>query len=153
MILFLDFDGVLHPEYEGQAVPIEVVFCHLHRFETIMRDHPDVEIVISSTWREQFALDALRARFSSDIAARIIGATPMISRGEDQYLAARRESEILAWLERAGRQDEPWLALDDAAWQFARHRDHLVACTRYSGLDDKAEASLRAKLQAHTHHP
>ena len=25
MILFLDFDGVLHPEYDGQAAPADVV--------------------------------------------------------------------------------------------------------------------------------
>ncbi|WP_205895069.1 HAD domain-containing protein [Metapseudomonas otitidis] len=56
MILFLDFDGVLHPEYDGQATPADVVFCHLPRFEAVMRDHPEVEIVISSTWREQFPL-------------------------------------------------------------------------------------------------
>jgi hypothetical protein len=49
MILFLDFDGVLHPEYDGQAAPADVVFCHLPRFEAVMRDHPEVEIVISST--------------------------------------------------------------------------------------------------------
>lgn len=59
MILFLDFDGVLHPEYDGQATPADVVFCHLPRFEAVMRDHPEVEIVISSMWREQFPLDAL----------------------------------------------------------------------------------------------
>ncbi len=147
MILFLDFDGVLHPEYEGQAVPTDVAFCCLHRFEAIMRDHPTVEIVISSTWRVQFSLDGLRARFSADIAARIIGATPTIPRIEGQYLTARREGEILAWLTGAGRQGEPWVALDDAAWQFELHRDHLVACASRIGLDDKVEILLRAKLR------
>ena len=146
MILFLDFDGVLHPEYDGQATPADVVFCHLSRFEAVMRDHPEVEIVISSTWREQFPLDDLRARFSPDIAARIVGATPITPRIDGKYLPARREGEILDWLRHAERDHEPWLALDDAAWQFQRHRDRLIACTWYVGFDDAAEAALRAVL-------
>ena len=146
MILFLDFDGVLHPEYDGQATPADVAFCHLPRFEAVMRDHPEVEIVISSTWREQFPLDDLRARFSSDIAARIVGATPITPRIDGKYLPARREGEILDWLRQAGREHEAWLALDDAAWQFQQHRSRLIACTWYVGLDDTAKAALRTLL-------
>ena len=146
MILFLDFDGVLHPEYDRQAAPADVAFCHLPRFEAVMRDHPEVEIVISSTWREQFPLDDLRARFSPDIAARIVGATPITPRIDGKYLPARREGEILDWLRQAERAHEPWLALDDAAWQFQQHRDRLIACTWYVGFDDAAEAALRAVL-------
>ena len=146
MILFLDFDGVLHPEHDGKPTPADRVFCHLPRFEAIMRDHPEVEIVISSTWREQFPLDALRARFSPDIAARVIGATPITPRIDGKYAPARREGEILDWLTQAGREREPWLALDDAAWRFQHRRDRLIACTWYIGLDDAAELALRARL-------
>ena len=148
VILFLDFDGVLHPEYVGQATPADVVFCHLLRFEGVMRDHPGVDIVISSTWREQFPLTTLRARFSPDIAARIIGATPVTPDIVGKYTPSRREGEILAWLRQAGREHEPWLALDDAAWQFQQHRDRLVVCTGYVGFDDAAEAALREMLRA-----
>jgi len=37
MILSLDFDCVLHPQYEKQRVPADVVFCNLPRFEAVMR--------------------------------------------------------------------------------------------------------------------
>ena len=80
MILFLDFDGVLHPQYEHEPVPTELAFCHLARFEALMRKFPSVEIVISSTWREQFSMEVLRAKFSTDIAARIIGRTHWLLR-------------------------------------------------------------------------
>lgn len=147
MILFLDFDGVLHPQHDGEPTPVDRVFCHLTRFEAVMRDFPNVEIVISSTWRYQFTLDQLRARFSPDIAARIIDTTPQTERHlESQYLPARREEEILDWLVTTGRECVPWIALDDAAWQFERHRDRLIACTWYVGLDDAAEMKLRAAL-------
>jgi hypothetical protein len=145
MILFLDFDGVLHPRYENGPVPEDVAFCHLPRFEAVMRDFPEVQIVISSTWREQFSLDKLRTWFSTDIAVRIIGTTPVFPADHPRSLE-QRESEILAWLVEQGRNSECWLAVDDSTWQFKHYRDHLVACICYVGLDRRAEVRLRAVL-------
>lgn len=147
MILFLDFDGVLHPEYDGMAVPEEVAFCHLLRFEAIMRDFPAVEIVISSMWRYYFPLEALRERFSEDIRPRIIGTTPLIEREDGKYLPARRESEILQWLADNARQDEDWIALDDATWQILIHRGRVIGCIHFKGFDDGAADVLRKRLE------
>lgn len=146
MILFLDFDGVLHPQYEDQPVPADVAFCHLARFESIMRDFPQVEIVISSTWREQFSLDELRAWFSADVAVRITDTTLLQKQLASPRMVELREWEIVTWLTTHGRQDESWIALDDSAWQFKHHRDHLVTCTGYVGLDASAESRLRTAL-------
>lgn len=146
-ILFLDFDGVLHPQHDGEPTPIDQVFCHLPRFEELMREFPRVEIVISSSWRRQFPLDQLRARFSREAAARIVGVTPEIEDVAGSYLYARREEEILAWLRENEGEDVKWLALDDAAWQFRRHRDCLVSCTWHTGLDNEAARRLRAALR------
>ncbi|MEQ1660325.1 MAG: HAD domain-containing protein [Hylemonella sp.] len=90
--------------------------CHLPRFETVTRGFPTVELVITSTWRERFALEELRARFSLDIAARTIDATPIL---HCPFILARRQKEILKWLTTLERGDEPWLALDDASWHFS----------------------------------
>ena len=60
--MFLDFDGVLHPEYDGQATPADIVFCHLPRFEGVMRDYPKVEIVIRA-----MLIKVHRCRFSNVI--------------------------------------------------------------------------------------
>lgn len=110
-----------------------------------MRGFPEVQIVISSTWREQFSLDKLRSWFSADIAVRIVGATPVFPADHSRSLV-QREYEILTWLVVQGRSSERWLALDDSTWQFRRYRDHLVACTCYVGLDSSAELRLRAAL-------
>lgn len=146
VILFVDFDGVLHPRYEDQSVPADVAFCHLPRFEAVMRDFPGVEIVISSTWREQFGFDELRAWFSSDIARRITATALLPKHHAPPPMVERREWEITSWLNANGRQNEPWIALDDAAWQFKHHRKRLVTCTGHVGLDAGAEARLRAAL-------
>lgn len=111
-----------------------------------MRDFPSVEIVISSMWRYQFTLDELRGRFSPDIAARIIDTTAKSERA-DGYSPNRREGEILHWLLATGNKDTPWIAIDDAVWQFEKHRDRLVGCTGYRGIDDEVEERLRTLLK------
>lgn len=145
MILFLDFDGVLHPQYEGQTVPSDVAFCHLPRFEDVMRDFPAVKVVISSTWREQFGLTSLKSRFSPDIAARIIGITPIYPLSHPPAVM-QREWEITTWLSVRGLQDAPWIALDDAIWEFKNNRDNVIACTSHAGFSAATESKLRAAL-------
>ena len=152
--LFLDFDGVLHPEYVGESAPPEVAFCHLHRFQTVIADFPLVRIVISSTWRTQFAFVNLRGRFSRETASRIVGVTPQHQLTEDKVQRVRlsglgeRESEIVAWLQMNGYEQSPWIALDDAVWDFRRYRDHVVECKNYIGLDDAAATRLRQTLDS-----
>lgn len=48
MIIFLDFDGVLHG-YDGTAKDL---FRHAPRFSAVLRDHANIEVVISSDWRK-----------------------------------------------------------------------------------------------------
>ena len=67
--VFLDFDGVLHPEFCHESKH----FCCLPLFEEVLRKVPDCEIVIASTWRLQTPIDVLRAHFSHDISPRIVG--------------------------------------------------------------------------------
>ncbi len=141
MILFLDIDGVLHPD----PPQLDQRFRSLPRLVAALRDFPTVEIVISSLWREQLCLDEIRQFFPDDIAARIIGTTPLTPRMEG-WAPARREGEIIDWLEQAGRSEEPWIAIDDQGWQFTLHRDRLVECVFYDGLDERVEALLREKL-------
>ena len=148
MILFLDIDGVLHPEGEGHLPNDGTDFCFLPRLETLLREFPHVRIVISSMWRERYSLDELRAFFSPDIGARIIGATPLPRRDNAGYVHARREGEICEWLAANGGVEQPWVALDDAEWQFDRHMDRLVACGSFVGFDDEAAHALRYRLEA-----
>ncbi len=145
MILFLDFDGVLHPQFEGGMVPEDVAFCHRYAFEAVMRVFPSVQIVISSTWPLVFDLDNLRNRFSADIGGRIIGVTPSVESTRAIGIN-RREVEISKWLFANGMQAEPWLALDDAPWLFGSHRDRVVVCQSMVGFDAQVAIELRSRL-------
>lgn len=144
-LLFLDFDGVLHPQIDGEATPADLLFCHLPRLERVLRDFPSIEIVISSTWRYHFTLEKIRARFAPDIQPRIVDTTLLVAQ-LDGYLSAQREQEILDWLSAKGRMAESWIALDDAAWQFRHYTERLIACRWYEGFDAMAEQNLREKL-------
>ena len=145
MILFLDFDGVLHPEGEDHILN-GVDFCFLPRLEALLREFPRVKIVISSSWREHLRYKTLMKPFSSDIRARILGMTPYPGCGLPPPYRPR-EGEILAWLQLHDAVDEPWVALDDAYWQFDRCMDHLVVCGSFTGFDDKASSELRARFE------
>ncbi|MCY1248883.1 HAD domain in Swiss Army Knife RNA repair protein [compost metagenome] len=112
----------------------------------MLREFPFVKIVISSSWREQLLYKTLLKPFSSDIRARILGATPHSGFGLPLPYKPR-EGEILAWLQIHDAIDEPWVALDDAHWQFDHCREHRVVCGSFTGFDDKASAELRARFE------
>jgi hypothetical protein len=112
MLFFLDFDGVIHhffplPDFSDAE---NAHFYYLPALEAALRLCPDPEIVIASSWRNSHTLDDIRAHFSPDIAACIIGATPKVGAGTGD---GARQVEVEAWLEGAGRKSSPWVAIDD----------------------------------------
>jgi hypothetical protein len=149
MILFLDFDGVLHSD--GTDGPNAPLFCKLPDLEALLRQFPRVRVVISSTWREHHSLDELRVHFSPGMRTRIIGSTPGPRRDGYGYAPAQREDEIVAWLVANGGSDQPWVALDDADWQFSQHLDQLVVCNHETGFDDRARDELRQHFERGYH--
>lgn len=143
MLLFLDIDGVLHPENREGGV-----LCRLPAFEQVLRAFPAVEVVISSSWRtepELSTLEALRGLFSPDIGARVVGATPDLYDGFHSP-PHRRQLEIETWLRDEGREYEPWLALDDCDWMFRPGCPQLVLVDGATGLDEHAAGTLRRRL-------
>lgn len=108
-VIFLDFDGVLNSQgsfiYEGrrrkqwkeQGVkgPVNQTLCNVctSNFQWVLDNYKDVKIVISSTWRELFDLDWLKAKLEEyHISSnRIIGITPTDWGGN-------RGLEIQTWL-------------------------------------------------------
>ncbi|MDB5824572.1 MAG: hypothetical protein JWR21_3276 [Herminiimonas sp.] len=144
MILFLDFDGVLHPSDRRHGC----LSCRAH-FERVIRDYASVDIVISSDWRRDYSIKQLRSYFSYDVAERIIGVTPdFVIQGFDLDYRFVREREIESWRGDAGREREGWIALDDTDLLFSTLCWNLVLVDRLTGFDDRAEAQLRAKLES-----
>jgi uncharacterized protein len=105
----------------------------------VLRGAPRVRIVVSSTWREAFGLEELRSRFSADIAARIVGATPVLP-------GRSRHAEIMAYLKRHATHATQWVALDDKPDQFPPGCPYLLRCDSCSGLTDQVARELARRL-------
>lgn len=136
MILFLDFDGVTHPMHR------QTDFSQLPLFESWLLEHPDVNVVISSSWREVMDLEVLQHVFSEDIHQRIIDKCPTIPNGHEFY----RYEEILAWITQAN-YEGLWLALDDAAHEFPPNFNLLVVCQNNIGINVQVINALNEKYE------
>jgi hypothetical protein len=134
-VLMLDFDGVLHPA-QGDLIP---EFYHAPRLAGILAES-DCAVVISSTWREHFSLNELRAKLPRDLGERLVGVL-----GPDQRGPHIRHKNILVWLEQqAGAVN--WRALDDSVSDFPPNCPQLILCDGRTGLSDAQELELRGWL-------
>ena len=133
-IIFLDFDGVLHPD--GIAK-----FSRLPVFERFLSEMPAAEIVVSSTWREDHTLDQLRGYFSPSLRNRISGVTPSL---DDGYELGGRQKEIQTYLANEGLSDTNcyWVALDDIAMFFEDSCQNLVLTDSSVGFTEKEGGQL-----------
>lgn len=141
MTLFLDFDGVLHPEYCSPSLH----FIQLPALEVLLREHPYVQVVVSSSWRLQFPFNHILSRFSPDISERIVGTTPVFSELNsvpDRLIGYPRHAECWAWQQVNRAASEEWFALDDRPWLFYPFCPHLIQVNGSRGLDQDVLAQL-----------
>ena len=145
MILFLDFDGVLHPE---PCFDKDKLFICLPRLEKVLREFHSVQIVISSTWRLTRSLSDLRLFFSPDIAGRIIGVTPTWRDHEelDSIIGYQRHAEIEVWLRESKYPWQAWIAIDDKTYLFKPFLKNLIKTDSAIGFDHVTEHELRKRI-------
>lgn len=148
LTLFLDFDGVLHPEFCNAKEH----FCCLAHFEDAVRRIPACSIVISSTWRLQQSIEKMRRNFSPGIGSLIVGATPMFKDLDvvpDRLLGYEREAECEAWLRTHERAHLPWIAIDDRPWLYRPFNSSLFLVDGATGLTpDRAQKLVHQALLA-----
>lgn len=153
MVLFLDFDGVTHPEPSKS----EHAFCRLHLIEEILQDFPQVEIVVSSAWRldwttERESVAGLKEHFSYVLRERLVGVTPdhrqtdpkTAPDGLGEYL---REWECIDWLHKNRPAGTPFLMLDDRHWWFRPNNQNLMIVDCDDGFMPENEEEFRAHLK------
>jgi len=131
LVLFLDFDGVLHPlfDYSADRSRVRIYTGPLFVHAQTLADALDpfqgcLEIVISSTWARKRSLGELRQLLPNSVSAFVVGAT-----WHDGVRAeATRYEQLAEWLQRCRpNQGERWLALDDDTRGWPAHaRGHLV---------------------------
>lgn len=144
MIVFIDFDGVTHP----QPCFAENAFCRLPLIEEVLREFARTKVVISSSWRDYHPLDEMREFFSSDLRDRVIGVTPSIKSPSPSWLPGQipefeREWEIESWMKEHRRWGERWLAIDDRPYWFRPDCADLLVTNAQTGFCAAEQATLR----------
>jgi len=121
--LFLDFDGVLHPNF----VPPHEAFSLAPRLAETFAGS-SVEVIISSSWRFDRALSELQGLLPKGLAERVVGTT-----GEPYEGEYARWNEICETVRQHGIID--WRTLDDSRFEFPSSQcPELILCDGRRGL-------------------
>lgn len=133
-LLFLDFDGVLHPTHFSGETP----FARAQLLEeTLAMFAP--KIVVSSSWRFTHSLEKLQKTVPTFISSLIIGTTGAAVIGKHPRFA-----EIQNYLQAYGPAD--WKALDDCYWEFPSPCPRLIRCNPNTGIHERQVFELQQWL-------
>ena len=147
-IIFLDFDGVLHPaDYLiFKAVDGELVltsddrFCWADDLWNLIREF-DCHVVIHSSWRNSYTLDQLQGLLPTELGKRVVA----ITTGDS------RHQSILAYVEEA--KVKKYIILDDAADEFPSDCVELLLCKDNMGISSpEIQKKLTQFLEDFCHH-
>lgn len=151
MILFLDFDGVLHLDeaYLVNGRPVlrddGELFMWAPLLVNVLADCPKVRIVLSTSWARDLRFTRARDWLPEPLRTRVIGATWHSGMNESLegfdklrltwWDRATRYQQIRRYVDRAGLAD--WVAIDDQpeGWADA-DSDHLIKTNGDVGLSD-----------------
>ncbi len=169
VILFLDFDGILHPDavYKQVKKPIELraegsLMMHAQILEEIIKPF-DVKIVLSTSWVRSLGYLKTVKKMPPSLAERVIGATwhtGMIDRVTYPYSSGSYANDPFNHITRfeqiyrhvARNRVENWLAIDDLhsgldVWP-AEFEQRLVKTDGNLGLGCvEKQRELRQKLE------
>lgn len=153
-VIFLDFDGVLHPPraIAGARPPLEpheiragwpATFQHLGILKDLLQEHSDIAVVVSSSWRI-FLNDAQLGELLAPIARWYGGSVGNPHIG--------RDVAIRAWLELNAITD--YVVLDDKPKFFPGPPGSwptLILCESETGISDiSVQQKLRDWMNRHT---
>jgi len=157
-ILYLDYDGVLHPDavfrtrngIELLHHPDHELFENVALLEEVLEPYPDIRIVLSTSWLLlEGGYEMTKGRLSAELQGRCVGGT--FHRRETRkswFQTIPRPEQVLADVKR--RQPTAWLAVDD--WQDGWPNwaeKHLVPTDSVLGIAAPVVlAELKAKLAA-----
>lgn len=154
-ILYLDFDGVLHNDAcfwrprRGaylEAGPGYTLFQHVGILEDLLQPHPDIRIVLSTSWVRRYRYSGAAKRLPEGLRARVIGATFHSQMEDSSFREKPRWKQI--WEDVVRRAPGSWLAVDNdvAGWPPELER-HLVASEDERGISPpEIQHDLRRRL-------
>lgn len=160
LLLFLDFDGVLHPDavyLTNRGVELRAegqLFMWAPYLVEALAPHQDVRIVLSTSWARNLGFDRARFALPPEIREQVIGATwhSAMGRGWPNYIpwdVQTRYEQIQAYLSHLSAPAR-WIAVDDDGQRWAdADRDRLILTDPNSGISTpESLAVLTRKLAA-----
>ncbi|MGK5034519.1 HAD domain-containing protein [Janthinobacterium sp. LB3P118] len=153
-VLYLDFDGILHPA-DVRVTPEEPLhprvyvrgkptdgplFRYVSLLELLLYPHPDLRIVLATSWVRAFGYENALKRLSPALQARVIGAATFPAPTQFGTISVDAEERGLT----------RWLALDDDHFGWPEERRHqLVAPTNpdLALVEPGVAATLAIKLE------
>ena len=155
-ILFLDFDGVLHPHevymYQGQGIVLKAgpehrLFEHAELLASLLEPFPEVHLVLSTSWCSTLRrFDAVKSYLPEALQRRVMGATWHSAKARYYWGSLTRYEQINEYVNR--HQVGNWLAIDDDddSWP-ENQRDVLVHTDEWQGLGvPETQQELQEKL-------
>lgn len=133
-VIFLDFDGVTHPDRDLRYFHHALV----ERVDRLRREH-QAQVVISSNWRCRHPLPELETmiKAASGISLPILEMTPGTLQDEKLKTRGGLIKNFLNQREQAGRTISRFVILDDLPeWHFKGLERHLVSCNPEIGFDE-----------------
>lgn len=154
MVLYLDFDGVLHPDevylkngrptLEGEFAQ-KGLFCWAPILEDLLADFPDVKIKLSTSWVQIKGFNYTKNVLPAGLQCRVIGAT-YHKTYKDYFEGLDRFKQIWGDVRRNGYKD--WIAIDNDTWGWREeYAVNLVETQNDHGISDPlAQMHLIEKL-------
>lgn len=154
-ILYLDFDGVLHHEdvyfHQERGIymnePGHSLFEWMPILDELLAPHPDVKIILSTSWVPQKSFDYAKRQLSATLQKRVIGSTFNSTMSRYERNMTPRGVQIQEDVLR--RSVQRWFAIDDdTVYWPEKCLENLVATDGALGINDvRAQDAIRAQLR------
>ena len=163
LILYLDYDGVLHhenvlwhPKIGAYLSAPEgyVLFQHAELLDSLLEPYPDVRIVLSTSWVRSYGCDKAAKNLRPALRSRVIGATFHSRMDKQAFADAPRGLQV--WSDVLRRQPRDWLAVDDdfhgwPAWCLDKYvRTHEHQGIREPNVLKELKQKLALMCSSHT---
>ncbi|MNC11214.1 hypothetical protein D3C76_369360 [compost metagenome] len=156
-VLFLDFDGVLHPDAvylsrQGPTLKAEgALFMWAPILVDLLKDFPTISLVLSTSWVRHLGYKRALGYLPHELQQRVIGATwhSFMAKGwvnENQWDGKTRYDQVCRYAARS--QLQHWIALDDDVQGWSEgSAQHLIACAPELGLSSaQTQTALQRRL-------
>jgi hypothetical protein len=142
-VLYLGLDGVVHhrdvrwcPQCGPCMQPLgHRLFQHIGLLEELLAPHPEIRIVLSTSWVPRYGIWRTMEYFPSSLRQRMVGATFHERMDQASFVALPRGVQI--WRDVQLRWLPHWLALDDDVHGWPRRcRGYLIRANETLGISD-----------------